>query len=102
VSAESLAVYLNDHLAGSVAALELLDALAGRVHGTPAEQMLRTVRVEVTADQDVLRAVLDKVGGDESRLKQAAAWLSAGSAGPGAIPSGRAGQAERRPRGARG
>jgi hypothetical protein len=69
-------VYLNDHLAGSVAALELLDALAGRVHGTPAEQVLRTVRVEVAADQDVLRAVLDKVGGDESRLKQAAAWLS--------------------------
>ena len=69
-------MYLNDHLAGSVAALELLDALVGRVHGTPAEQMLRTVRVEVAADQDMLRAVLDKVGGDESRLKQAAAWLS--------------------------
>jgi hypothetical protein len=76
VSAESLAVYLNDHLAGSVAALELIDALTGRVHGTPTEQVLRTVRVEVAADQDVLRAVLDKVGGDESRLKQAAAWLS--------------------------
>jgi hypothetical protein len=76
VSAEGLAVYLNDHLAGSVAALELLDALAGRVHGTPVEQMLRTVRVEVAADQDVLRAVLDQAGGDESRLKQAAAWLS--------------------------
>ena len=69
-------MYLNDHLAGSVAALELLDALVGRVRGTPAEQMLRTVRVEVAADQDMLRAVLDKVGGDESRLKQAAAWLS--------------------------
>ena len=75
MSADSLAVYLNDHLAGSVAALELLDALVGRLHGTPGEQMLRTVRVEVAADQDVLRAVLDKVGGDESRLKQAAAWL---------------------------
>ncbi len=76
MSADSLAVYLNDHLAGSVAALELLDALVARVHGTPAEQTLRTVRVEVVADQDVLRTVLDKVGGDESRLKQAAAWLS--------------------------
>ena len=75
MNADSLAVYLNDHLAGSVAALELIDALAGRVQGTPTEQMLRTVRVEVAADQDVLRAVLDKVG-DESRLKQAAAWLS--------------------------
>jgi hypothetical protein len=76
VSTESLASYLNDHLAGSVAALELLDALAGRVHGTPVEQMLRAVRVEVAADQDVLRAVLEQAGGDESRLKQAAAWLS--------------------------
>ena len=76
MSADSLAAYLNDHLAGSVAALELLDALAGRVQGTPTEQMLGTVRVEVAADQEVLRAVLDKVGGDESRLKQAAAWLS--------------------------
>jgi hypothetical protein len=75
VSTDSLAVYLNDHLAGSVAAVELLDALVGRAHGTPAEQVLRTVRVEIVADQDVLRAVLDKVGGDESRLKQAAAWL---------------------------
>jgi hypothetical protein len=76
MSTDNLAVYLNDHLAGSVAALEIIDALAGRVHGTPTEQWLRTVRVEVAADQEVLRAVLDKVGGDESRLKQAAAWLS--------------------------
>lgn len=76
MSADSLGVYLNDHLAGSVAALELLDALAGRLHGTPAEQLLRGVRVEAAADQEVLRAVLDQVGGDESRLKQAAAWLS--------------------------
>jgi hypothetical protein len=76
VSADSLGVYLNDHLAGSVAALELLDALAGRLHGTPAEHLLRGVRVEAAADQEVLRAVLDQVGGDESRLKQAAAWLS--------------------------
>ena len=76
MSTDGLAVYLNDHLAGSVAALELIDALMGRLHGTPTEQRLRSVRVEVAADQDVLRAVLAKVGGDESRLKQAAAWLS--------------------------
>jgi len=57
VNADSLAVYLNDHLAGSVAALELIDALAGRVQGTPTEQMLRTVAGHRHPDLDVLEGL---------------------------------------------
>jgi hypothetical protein len=72
----SLATYLNDHLAGSVTALELLEHL-GRLHrGTEREKLFRSLRREVEEDQKVLQQVLDQVGGKESRARKAAAWLT--------------------------
>jgi len=75
MSREHLITYLNDHLAGSVAALELLDHLLGQDIGA-AEQTLTHVRNEVEQDQKTLQQLMQSVGGKESRVRQAAAWLS--------------------------
>lgn len=76
MSSNSLTTYLNDHLAGSVAALELLDHL-GKLHrGTEHEKLFQSLRGEVEEDQKVLQQALDLVGGKESRVRKAAAWLT--------------------------
>ncbi len=58
VSAEVLATYLNDHLAGSVAALELVDRLTRLCRGTEREKIFRTLRTEIEEDQEVLKQLL--------------------------------------------
>lgn len=70
-----LATYLNDHLAGSVAALELLDNL---LEHNPAagRDTLVEVRSEIQRDQQLLRDILDRIGSRESTTRKVAAWLS--------------------------
>lgn len=75
MSTESLAVYLNDHLAGSAAGLTLMDDLASRVEGTALAPKLRTLAAEVREDQQLLRETLDRLAAGERRVAQAAAWL---------------------------
>jgi hypothetical protein len=72
----SLTTYLNDHLAGSVAGLELLDHIIQLRRGSALESPLIVIRSEIEEDQKVLQALLHGVGGSESRVRQAAAWLS--------------------------
>ncbi|HEV7366369.1 MAG TPA: hypothetical protein VGN76_11035 [Gemmatimonadales bacterium] len=76
MSSKALGIYLNDHLAGSVAALELLDHLAD-LHPEPDRKQLFTgLYAEVLEDQKVLQRLLDQVGGEESPVRKAAAWLT--------------------------
>jgi hypothetical protein len=74
--ADPLAIYLNDHLAGSVVALELIETLCAHEQGRPRETTLASLAADIAHDQETLRAILARLGGDESRVKQAAAWLS--------------------------
>ncbi len=76
MSAEVLTTYLNDHLAGSVAAIELVDRLARLCQGTEREKIFRTLQAEIEEDQEVLKQLLGAVGGKESKVRKAAAWLS--------------------------
>lgn len=73
---DPLAVYLNDHLAGSVGVLQLIDALAGLAKGSPTETALRALQAEIEQDQRTLREILVRIDAGEHRLKQAAAWVS--------------------------
>jgi hypothetical protein len=76
MSATALRTYLNDHLAGSVAALEMLDHLAD-LHSDPdRKQFFIGLHAEVQEDQKVLQRLLEQVGGEESAVRKAAAWLS--------------------------
>ena len=72
---ENLANYLNDHLAGSVAALELLDYLIKNTKDTVHEPFFMALRKEVALDQDVLRMILKQIGASESMTRKAGAWL---------------------------
>ena len=46
---KNIATYLNDHLAGSVAALELLEHLEAAHAGTPLERFVAELRVDVAS-----------------------------------------------------
>jgi hypothetical protein len=76
MGSEILATYLNDHLAGSVAAIELLDHLRGLSRGTERERLCASLQSEIEEDQKVLKELLRQVGGKESRMRNAAAWLT--------------------------
>jgi hypothetical protein len=73
---EDLSDYLNDHLAGSVGALELLDRLTEACAGKPLERFFRDLRREVGEDQAQLKGLMAKLGVDESTVRKAGAWLA--------------------------
>jgi hypothetical protein len=75
VSSTPLTTYLNDHLAGSVAALELLDHLLTLPHGVERAAFM-DLRTEIEKDQRVLQQLLGALGAKESRVRKAAAWLT--------------------------
>ena len=72
---ENLGTYLNDHVAGSVLALELLDHLID-LPEAPDRRLLTQLRNEIQEDQDVLQQLLQSVGAKESTVRKAAAWLT--------------------------
>ncbi|MEY2526670.1 MAG: hypothetical protein QOE73_1441 [Verrucomicrobiota bacterium] len=72
---EKLATYLNDHIAGSVAAIELLDHLIKEQAGKRLENFLVDIRDEISADQEVLRELIRKLAVEESPVRKAGAWM---------------------------
>jgi hypothetical protein len=72
---EDLSDYLNDHLAGSVGALELLDRLIEAYEGKPLEKFFRELREEVQQEQEQLKELMQKLGVGESTVRKAGAWL---------------------------
>ena len=75
MSTSNLASYLNDHLAGSVAALELVRHLVDASTDAELRRFFQQLRLDLQADQDALERVLKDAGVSESSLRQAAAWL---------------------------
>jgi hypothetical protein len=68
--------YLNDHLAGSISALELI-AHCVEVHkGEPLGRFFAETEREVKADQNTLRDVMRTLGVEESKVRQAGAWVA--------------------------
>lgn len=72
---EDLSSYLNDHLAGSVGALELLDRLMKIYKGKPLERFFRDLRNEIDADQETLKELIANLGEKESAVRKAGAWI---------------------------
>jgi hypothetical protein len=73
---EELTVYLNDHLAGSVGALELLDRLIETYAGKPLEKFFRDLRADIQDDQRQLEELMGKLGAEESSVRKAGAWIA--------------------------
>lgn len=65
-----LTTYLNDHLAGSVAARELVDRLTRLSQGTERDKMFVALRADIKEDQEVLKQLLVGLGGKESNTRR--------------------------------
>jgi len=74
--ADELHDYLNDHLAGSVAALELLDRLVKACEGKALERFFRDLRSDIHDDQEQLKELIAKLGAEESTIRKAGAWFA--------------------------
>jgi hypothetical protein len=68
--------YLNDHLAGSVGALELVEHWAQLHKGKPLGVFFSDVRTEIRADQNTLRDMMHSLGIEESNVRKAGAWVA--------------------------
>ncbi|MEY2492103.1 MAG: hypothetical protein QOH24_1054 [Verrucomicrobiota bacterium] len=75
-STKHLHIYLNDHLAGSVSALELLDYLIEHHGQDRFGRFFRDLRDEVQADQDTLRDLIRRLDAEESSVRKAGAWIA--------------------------
>lgn len=68
--------YLNDHLAGSVSALELIEHWAHLHKGSPSGVFFSQIEIDVRADQSALRNLMHHLNVEESSLRQAGAWAA--------------------------
>lgn len=73
---QPLFVYINDHIAGSVAALELIDHLIETHTGQALESFLINLRRDVQADQEVLKRLLGNAEQKESFPRKLTAWVT--------------------------
>ena len=67
---EALESYLNDHLAGSAAAVELVERIRATNEGTPLAVHLEGLGREIEADRDTLGDVMERLGVVRSTPKQ--------------------------------
>jgi hypothetical protein len=73
---EHIATYLNDHLAGSVVAIELLEHLESTHCESELGAFFKQLRTEVAADRDELQQMMERLDIGESRTRKASAWLA--------------------------
>jgi hypothetical protein len=67
----ALHTYLNDHLSGSSAAIQLLDHLIDSAPDEEERAFFRGLHAEVSADQRTLERILEESGGQSSTLRRA-------------------------------
>ncbi len=71
-----LATYLNDHLAGSTAALELLERLETIYADAPIGPFFTKLRADIGADREILEAIMKRLEIPQSGMRQATAWFA--------------------------
>lgn len=73
---KDLPIYLNDHLAGSLGALQMLEDIIAHHEGKPLEPFLKVLRDDIAADQKELKQLIQYLGIDESSVRKAGAWVA--------------------------
>jgi hypothetical protein len=68
--------YLNDHLAGSISALELIAHGVDAHKGEPLGSFFVEIEREIKADQDTLHDVMRTLSIEESKIRQVGAWVA--------------------------
>jgi hypothetical protein len=70
-----LGTYINDHLAGSAYAIDLVEFLRDTYEGQELGQFAAWLLAEIKADREVLEGLRERVGGGPSKAKELTAWL---------------------------
>jgi hypothetical protein len=73
---DNLHLYLNDHLAGSITAIEMIDNVVEQHPDDRFGEFFRELRIEIQSDQEKLRDLIQKVGAEESTIRKTGAWLA--------------------------
>jgi len=73
---EDLGIYLKDHYAGGVGALDLVAHLIKEHGDDPLRTFFCRLREEIQADHDQLRSLMSKLGHEESSLRNAGARMA--------------------------
>lgn len=73
---DQLGIYLNDHLGGANAGVEMARQLQKDVAGEPDAALLGPVGDEIAEDVETLRRLMEHVGVTPSPVKQAAGWVA--------------------------
>ena len=73
---EFLAIYLNDHYAGAVGAVELIKRGRKEHAGTELGRFLGELGPQIEADRQVLRQIMSAAGAKPHRYKWGAAWVA--------------------------
>ena len=76
MNTDQLGTYLNDHLAGSEAGLQLIARLADGHPETGLAEELRALHGEIEQDQQALQQLLERIAGGGSTIKQVAGWVA--------------------------
>jgi predicted DNA-binding ribbon-helix-helix protein len=72
VATESLGVYLNDHLGGAAAGVEMAEKLRSRNDGTPFGNVMAQLVLEIKEDRATLENLMDRLGVERNPGKLAA------------------------------
>lgn len=70
-----LRAYLNDHLAGSTAAIDLIGKMRSNNAGTEFGAFLDALHEDIQADRTVLEQVMETLGVTSDTVKQAGGWI---------------------------
>ena len=73
---ENLAVYLNDHLAGSTALLELLERLQSWYAGSEIETFAAALHLEISEDRQALVDLMERLQVSRSFPRRFAGWIA--------------------------
>ncbi len=71
-----LGIYLNDHLAGAIAGLELAKRAARNNEGTPLGTFLARLTTDIDEDRRALETLMSDLGVRRDVVKDAAAWMA--------------------------
>jgi hypothetical protein len=73
-SNELLGVYLNDHLAGSAAGIELATKLRDNHQGTELGEVMAALHRDISQDRDALEELMRHLEVERHPVKEAAGW----------------------------
>jgi hypothetical protein len=73
---DHLGTYLNDHLAGASAGVEMARQLEDAVRGTPYASALGPIAKDIEEDLETLRGLVDEMGVGQNPVKQAVGWVA--------------------------